>query len=345
MSKIRVVIVDDSALIRNVISNILSSDPEIEVVGTAANPLIAREKIKLLNPDVLTLDVQMPEMDGIAFLEKIMMLRPMPVVMVSSLTEKGASETVKALALGAIDYVTKPSSVGGVNADQFAFELIQKVKCAAAAKIKIQNKNDINNRSKIEAGDQYNPHAKIVAIGSSTGGVEALTKLITSLPSNAPAILIAQHMPAKFTASFAARLNTDTSLKVVEAEDNMLVMPGHVYIAPGNYHMRIHPILKANAEFCVKISQEDLVNGHRPSVDILFQSFAQHVAKKTIAFILTGMGNDGAMGIKAIRDNGGETYGQNQESCLVYGMPKAAKECNGTSKEVHLNEIPEIIMR
>lgn len=338
MAKIRVLVVDDSALIRNLITGILSSDSGIEVIGTAATPIIAREKIKDLNPDVITLDIQMPEMDGLTFLEKIMTLRPMPVVMVSTLTEKGAVETIKALELGAVDYVTKPSATSGSGVSEFSADLITKVKCAATATIKKIEKREFK---KIQANTSFNPRSKVVAIGSSTGGIEALTKVIMQLPENCPAVLISQHMPAKFTASFASRLNSDATVNVYEAEDNMPVKPGNVYIAPGNFHMRI---CQTGVDLSIKISQDELVNGHRPSVDILFHSFANTIAKKTTAFILTGMGSDGALGIKEIREKGGKTYGQNQQTCLVYGMPKAAHACGGTEHEIDLMDVAKIIM-
>jgi two-component system chemotaxis response regulator CheB len=341
MKKIKVLIVDDSAVIRNICTQILSSDPEIEVVGTAEDPFDARDKIKLLNPDVITLDVQMPRMDGLTFLEKIMTLRPLPVVMVSTLTEKGASATIKALELGAIDYVSKPSSLGGSNnLDSFKEELIAKVKIASESKVKPLSTEKIEPIAKTSSN--FNPKDKIVAIGSSTGGVEALTQIILQLPANAPSILIAQHMPVQFTASFAKRLNDHAAVTVVEAQDQMTIEVGHVYIAPGGQHMRI---IDKGTGHAIALDEGSLVNGHRPSVDVLFKSFASIIPKKTLAFILTGMGNDGALGCKELFDKGALTYGQNKDSCVVYGMPKAANELGAVLEELNLNQIAMKIMQ
>jgi two-component system chemotaxis response regulator CheB len=341
MKKIRVLIVDDSAVLRNIYTKFLSEDPQIEVVGAAEDPYDARDKIKLLDPDVITLDIQMPRMDGLTFLEKIMTFHPLPVIMVSTLTEKDASTTIKALELGAVDYVHKPSTFGGSGSvDVFRTELIEKVKIAAQAEVKFKKVNALNS---VETGVNFSPCNKMVAIGSSTGGVEALSKIIPQLPKNAPAILVVQHMPEHFTLSFAKRLNELADVTVLIAADKMPIETGHVYIAPGNSHMKI--IERENAGYAIALDDNPVVNGFRPSVDVLFNSFADLVPQKTVAFILTGMGTDGALGCKAIYDNGGKTYGQSKESCLIYGMPKAASECNGIIEEIDLNQIVIKIMQ
>lgn len=338
---IHVLIVDDSAFIRQSLRAILEEDPDIKVIGMAHDPYDAREKIKLLNPDVITLDINMPRMNGLEFLEKLMRLRPMPVIMVSTLTEKGAKETIEALSLGAVDYVEKPTDEKKLLS--LGKEICQKVKMAARAKIKpLKNISQKNILTTLTKSKPENTFHKIIAIGSSTGGVEALTEIITALRPPTPPILITQHMPEKFTTSFANRLHRISALHVIEAFDGVHVQSNSVYLAPGNYHMVVE---KIGLQTSLRTHQEKSVSGHRPSVDVMFKSCSQSIAKQCVAFLLTGMGKDGAEGMKELHDQGGLTFSQNEESCLVYGMPRAAKELNAIEREVHLNEVATIIMQ
>jgi two-component system chemotaxis response regulator CheB len=343
--KTTVLVVDDSAYMRRLISDVLNSDPEIEVLDTASDPLIARNKLKNLNPDVMTLDIQMPNMNGLEFLERIMAHRPMPVIMISSLTENGADETIKALELGAVDYVTKPTRDIEQSIARITAEICEKVKMAARAKLKVKTVQQISNPEHIIlAGDApKNTSNRYIAIGSSTGGVEALSEIINSLPPSCPPILITQHMPEKFTTSFAARLNKTSSLTVHEAVDGQLIESNHVYLAPGGYHLGVR---KVGGRFVTQLNDGALISGHKPSVDYLFTSIAHTIpAAQVTAFILTGMGKDGAQGLKKLKDLGADTYGQNEASCVVYGMPRVAKELNAVKKEINLNEVATYIMQ
>lgn len=341
--RIKVVVVDDSALARQLISRLLKSDPEIEVVGTASDPLSARSIIKSTNPDVVTLDVEMPNMDGISFLEKIMRLRPMPVVMVSSLTQRGAEITLQALELGAVDFVTKPTLDVERGLDIKREELVGKVKAAAQARIKPLGQPQstaapapIPARSAPLRGTD-----SIIAIGSSTGGVDALRQIICSLPPDTPAVLIAQHMPAGFTARFAERLDGLAQVRVRQAEDNQRALPGHVYIAPGDKHLRL---ARSGAQYLCRLGDDPPVGGHKPSVDVLFQSVATVAGGKSVGVILTGMGRDGASGLKAMREAGARTLGQDEQSCVVYGMPKAAFNDGAVEQEVAIQQMAAAIL-
>lgn len=334
MSKIKVLIVDDSALMRQMLNSILSADAGIDVVGYAPDPIVARRKIRELNPDVITLDVEMPKMDGLTFLEKIMSLRPMPVVMISTLTQKGAALTLQALELGAVDFIPKPSGDQKDGMLEKAREIVEKVKSAARANVKRLEKVPVK---KVQLGSSgYFSSGKIVAIGASTGGVEALQEVLMALPATMPPILITQHMPESFTGAFADRLDKKLDLKVFEAEDGQRVLPGQVYIAPGGRHLELG---KSGAHFVCKISDGDKVSGHKPSVDVLFESVAKLGGKNVIAAILTGMGRDGAQGLLKIRESGGITFGQNEDSCVVYGMPKAAFEDGAVMKQCSLSNV------
>lgn len=351
--KIRVIVVDDSSFIRHVVSQILNDDKDIEVVATAIDPYDAREKIKLYNPDVMTLDIQMPRMNGIDFLEKVMRLRPMPVVMLSTLTEKGADITFQALELGAVDYITKPTKNFEEHFADFSAELIEKIKVAKSANIKpLPPKEDVpvlksgeeSTQPRLKGYERANPDRMVIAVGSSTGGVESLTKIMVDLPENAPAVLVTQHMPQGFTASFAQRLNSLCAVKVVEAQDNMPIKSGTVYIAPGHAHMKVGRDL--NGLYVIKLDLTGPnVSGHKPSVDVLFNSVAKEMGRVAAGFILTGMGRDGADGLKKMREAGCKTFGQNEESCVVYGMPKAAYQIGAVEKQVHLNQISTLFMQ
>ena len=349
MTKTRVLIVDDSALIRQVLTEILSQDPSIEVIGTASDPFQAREKIKALNPDVLTLDVEMPRMEGLTFLEKLMAGHPMPVVMVSFLIEQGCETTLRALELGAVDFITKPKidlRAGMVGLHQ---DLIDKVKGAATARVRSSavkreaSEPGTNNASRptLHSGAMLKTTDTIIAIGASTGGTEALSDVLRSLPPNTPPIIITQHMPERFTTTFAKRLNDISQLTVKEAEDGDSVITGHALLAPGNFHMTL---TRSGARYVVKIDQHEPVNRHRPSVDVMFDSVAQHAGRNAVGVILTGMGADGAKGLLAMKHAGAYTMAQDEASCVVFGMPKEAIKLGAADKILPLSQIAEALL-
>jgi two-component system chemotaxis response regulator CheB len=331
---VRVLVVDDSPTMRGLISAALRRDPEIEVVGAAADPLEAREAIKRLNPDVLTLDVEMPNMNGLEFLEKIMRLRPMPVVMVSTLTQKGAEVTVAALEIGAVDAVGKPTD--GTPALLAFAELADRVK--AAARSRVRARGDAPAAPPPPA-DYRADAAHVLAIGASTGGVEALLTILQGFPADCPATVITQHMPATFTRSFAARLDKVCAPSVSEAEDGAPLRPGHVHIAPGG---EAHLQVSGAAPRC-RLVRSDPVSGHRPSVDVLFESVAR-LGRPMTGVILTGMGRDGARGLLAMRQAGGRTLGQDEASCVVYGMPRAAFELGAVERQLPLHRLHPAIL-
>ncbi|MCB1380160.1 MAG: chemotaxis response regulator protein-glutamate methylesterase [Alphaproteobacteria bacterium] len=333
MSAVRVLVVDDSATMRHMVADCLGADRGIEVVGFAANANAAREAIKQLNPDVMTLDVEMPEMDGLAFLEKVMRLRPMPVVMVSTLTSRGSDTAISALALGAVDCVAKPSPA---NPDSFE-ELPQKVKLAANV-TRLRRPDVVPVR---KAAGSYVPSDRIVAIGSSTGGVEALIAVLSSYPPNCPPTVITQHMPAHFTASFAQRLNRMCAPTVAEAHQGAPLVAGRVYVAPGGTQ---HLEVGGQRVLTCTLRAGQPVNGHCPSVDVLFNSVARAAGGKALGVILTGMGRDGAKGLLAMRHAGCRTIGQDAATSIVYGMPKAAHEIGAVGSQLALDAIgPEIL--
>ncbi|NQE63539.1 chemotaxis response regulator protein-glutamate methylesterase [Caulobacter sp. RHG1] len=337
MPKIRVLVVDDSATMRSLITAALNRDPEIEVVGGAGDPFEARGMIKTLNPDVVTLDIEMPNMNGIEFLEKIMRLRPMPVVMVSTLTQAGAEMTLRALELGAVDCVGKPADATGTQ--EALADIVTKVKIAARASVRT-NAGAAPPAAAPRRKD-FMPSGDVVAIGSSTGGVEALLSILTLFPETCPPTVITQHMPATFTASFAARLDRASGAKVQEAVDGALLEPGKVYVAPGG---ATHLEVVRSAGLRCRLVQGDPVSGHRPSVDVLFNSVAQAVGDKAVGAILTGMGRDGAQGLLAMRKAGAKTLGQDEASCVVYGMPRAAFELGAVEKQVSLSHMGQSIL-
>lgn len=318
---IKVLIVDDSALIREVLSRTLGKDGDIHVVGTAEDPIDAREKIKTLNPDVVTLDIEMPNMNGLQFLDKLMRLHPLPVVMVSTLTTKGASETLLALELGAVDFVAKPNATLAGGLDAFGENLRQKVRAASHSDVKSRSTRAASPVVTVRTAAA--PRGSLIAIGASTGGVEAIRVVLSTMPTDCPPIVIAQHMPPGFTSRFAARLDEVTDLKVVEAEDRMPLENGHAYVARGDHHLRVE---RSSGQLKCRLTQDELASGHRPSVDVLFESVAKIVGPMAVGAILTGMGRDGARGLKMMRDAGAYTVGQSQGSALVYGMPRVAFE-------------------
>ncbi len=330
---IKVLIVDDSAVIREVLTRTLSRDGDITVVGAAVDPIDARNKIKALAPDVVTLDIEMPNMNGLAFLDKLMRLHPMPVVMVSTLTTKGANETLLALELGAVDFVAKPSAdlAGGIDA--FGTNLREKVRAAAQSDVRGHaQKPAVPMKLKTAAA----PAGAVIAIGASTGGVEAIRAVLSNMPVDCPPIVVAQHMPQGFTSRFAARLDELSDISVVEADDRMLLEPGHAYIAKGDHHLRIE---RSSGHLKCRLNQDVLVSGHRPSVDVLFESVAQTVGAMGVGAILTGMGRDGARGLKMMRDAGAYTVGQSQASALVYGMPRVAFEEGAVAEQAAVEAI------
>ena len=338
----RVLIVDDSALVRQMMTSILSSDPEIEVVGCASDPLMARTRIKELNPDVITLDIEMPRMDGLEFLEKVMSLRPMPVVMVSSLTQKGADAALKALEIGAVDFVGKPVIDLQVGMTELKAEIIAKVKQAAHAKVRpFQPVDPAGKPATPAANMRFSSTDKIIAIGASTGGVEAVKAVLHAMPAGSPGIIVTQHMPGNFTGGFARRLDQTCALKVVEATDGARILSGHAYIAPGGQHMRIE---RSGGLFITRIGGTDRVSGHCPSVDVMFESVAREAAHNAIGVILTGMGRDGAEGLLAMRKAGAHTLGQDEASCVVYGMPKAAWDLGGVEEQLPLEKMTSRIL-
>jgi len=335
---VRVLVVDDSALIRQLISSLLSADPEIEVVGTAGDPLIARDRIKALNPDVVTLDVEMPNMDGITFLRKIMTLRPMPVIMISTLTQAGADVTLEALEIGAVDFIAKPSSDAAHALPALAAELQAKVKAAARTRIRPRVAAPAPAPKRARS---VRTNGRIIAIGASTGGVEALKVVLMHLPADCPPILVTQHMPPRFTAAFAQRLNRECPMTVTEATHNDVIESGHVYIAPGSHHLEI---VKNGLEYRCSLSDGAAVTGHRPSVDVLFKSMARWVGRSAIGVILTGMGKDGADGMLEMRNAGARTIGQDEASSLIYGMPHVAFERGGVMRQCALSNIADAIL-
>jgi len=338
MGRIRALVVDDSALMRQLLPSMLQRSNEIEVVGSASNPVIARKMIKDLNPDVITLDVEMPQMDGIAFLEKIMTLRPTPVVMVSSLTREGADVTLRALELGAIDFLAKPAIDLQANMAGLADELIEKVKIAARSKVTAISRRPVTQSVRAIGFDTTET---LIAFGASTGGVETLGRILSNFPPDAPGTVIAQHMPPHFTRQFAERLNKFCAVTISEAEDGRRVRPGHVFIAPGDAHLTVK---RSGADYVCRLEDSPPVNGHRPSVDVLFNSVAKAAANKAIGVILTGMGRDGAHGLKAMKDAGAMTLGQDEASSIVYGMPKVAFDCGAVSRQLPENKILPTIL-
>jgi two-component system chemotaxis response regulator CheB len=325
---------------RGLISSVLRRDPDIEVVGTAGDPFEAREIIKNLNPDVITLDIEMPNMNGLEFLERIMRLRPMPVVMVSTLTTAGAEATIRALEAGAIDCVAKPTSVGPGN-EAALNELPYRVKNAARATVR-SRVDAPPPKPRPAAGKPYAPSGDVVAIGSSTGGVEALLSVIGNWPENCPPTVITQHMPATFTKSFAARLDRATPAHVQEAYDGAPLEVGKVYLAPGG---ETHLEIARSGGLRCRLRAGDPVSGHRPSVDVLFNSVAAITGKDSVAAILTGMGKDGAQGLNSIKTAGGRTIGQDEASCVVYGMPKVAFEIGAVQRQASIDEIGPLLLQ
>ncbi len=357
MAKITVLVVDDSALVRKLLSEVLNSDPDIEVIGTAIDPFQAREKIKKLKPDVLTLDVEMPRMDGVTFLKNLMRLHPMPVVMVSTLTKQGAQVTLEALELGAVDFVAKPKIDLSNTLGDYADEIIEKVKIAAVVNVHaltrekpiLQNVPDkltadaiLSKRAPAAIPTHLKTTDKIIAIGSSTGGTEAIKDILSRLPANCPGIVITQHIPASFSGPFATRVNGVSALEVCEAEDGQQILPGHAYIAPGDKHLIVE---RSAARFYCKLNDGPAVSRHKPSVDVLFRSVAQNVGANAIGVMLTGMGDDGANGMLEMKEAGAFNFVQDEKSCVVWGMPMQAVKNGAAELQVPLLKIADKLMR
>jgi len=340
---IKVLIIDDSALIRKLLTEILSSDPQIEVVGSAQDPYMARDKIKQLNPDVLTLDVEMPKMDGVTFLRNLMRLRPMPVVMVSTLTESGADVTLQALELGAVDYVSKPKVNVQDELQAYANEIISKVKIAARARIQSNNltpakKPDI---AKIAARRHFKTTDMIIAIGASTGGTEALKDVLCQLPPTTPGIVMTQHIPAAFSRPFAERMNSNSAMTVCQAENGQQILPGHAYLAPGDRHLEV---VRDGARFICRLLDSEPVNRHKPSVEVMFESVARNVGSNALGILLTGMGADGAEALGSMQKAGAPTIAQDEASSVVWGMPGEAVKRGYADDVLPLNNIAERIL-
>jgi two-component system, chemotaxis family, protein-glutamate methylesterase/glutaminase len=342
--KIKVLVIDDSALIRSLLTEIINSQRDMTVVGVAPDPLIARDMIKQLNPDVLTLDVEMPKMDGLDFLEKLMRLRPMPVVMVSTLTERGSEITMRALELGATDFVTKPKMSISEGMREYIDIIAEKIRAASQARIVSLPRQSAAVKGNSAPALLRNPlvsSEKLLIIGASTGGTEAIKSFLLQMPSDCPGILITQHMPAGFTKSFANRLDSLCQISVKEAEDGERILPGHAYIAPGDKHLLL---AKSGANYVTQLSDASPVNRHKPSVDVLFESAAAFAGKNVIGVILTGMGRDGAAGMAQMKNAGAYNFAQNEDSCVVYGMPKEAVAHGGVDEVAHLNDLPKLVL-
>jgi two-component system chemotaxis response regulator CheB len=338
---IKVLIIDDSAIVRKIFSQELSKYHDIEVVGTAPDPFVGRDKIVQLNPDVVTLDVEMPRMDGLTFLKKLMRYYPKPVIVVSALTQKGGKLTLEALEFGAVDVIAKPG--GSYSVENMSAQLAEKIRTASRARINgnkhVTNEGVVSSEPIKALGQTTH---KIVAIGASTGGTEALKKVLARMPVNAPGIVVVQHMPANFTTAFANRLNDLCQIRVKEAQDNDSVMPGTALIAPGNFHMILR---RSGARYYVQVKDGPMIHHQRPAVDVLFKSTAKYAGPNSIGVILTGMGSDGAEGMLEMKNAGARTIGQDEQSCVVYGMPKEAMKLQAVEKEIPIEKIADEIIR
>jgi two-component system, chemotaxis family, protein-glutamate methylesterase/glutaminase len=350
MADIRVLIVDDSALVRSLLTEIINQEPGMRAIGAAPDPLAAREMIRNMSPDVITLDIEMPRMDGLDFLEKLMRLRPMPVLMISTLTERGSEATLRALELGAVDFIPKPRIGIASGIREYAAQITEKIRCAAAARPR-QVMREVAAKPRgmpatplaAAAPVRIGSTEKVIVIGASTGGTEAIKDVLIELPFDAPGVLVTQHMPEAFTRSFAARLDSLCRITVKEATCGERVLPGHAYIAPGHSHL----MLKRNgANYVTQLSQSEPVNRHRPSVDVLFRSASECAGKNAIAIILTGMGKDGAAGMCELHRAGAYTYAQDEQSCVVFGMPKEAIALGGADEVLPIHAIaPAVLAR
>ncbi|MBK8188595.1 MAG: chemotaxis response regulator protein-glutamate methylesterase [Cellvibrio sp.] len=342
MVAIKVLVVDDSALVRTLLSEIIRDTPGLELVGAAPDAFVARDMVNQFSPNVITLDVEMPRMDGLSFLEKLMAARPTPVVMISTLTEEGADATLRALELGAVDFLPKPKIGVSEGIREYAELIVEKIVAAASVRVKPLRqvvRRDVAENEKVNPTKIHSTE-KIIAIGASTGGTEAIKDLLVQFPAAMPGIVMTQHMPPGFTRTFAERLNKCTKLHVVEARGGERILPGHAYLAPGGHHLIVS---RYGADYVVKLSDMEPVHRHRPAVDVMMDSVAQAGGKNVIGILLTGMGKDGAQGMLEIRNQGGYTFAQDEESCVVYGMPKEAVAVGGVDQTVELLKMGDAI--
>lgn len=341
MKKIKVLVVDDSAVVRKVFREEISRENDMEVVGTAPDPYVARDKIVKMKPDVVTLDIEMPRMDGITFLKKLMRHYPLPVIIVSSLTRNGGKLAVEALSLGAVEVMSKPS--GAYSVGEMGVQLTDKIRAVARLKVSPRKENPSKKsiQPKVASRALAETTNKIVAIGASTGGTEALKTVLTGMPPNAPGTLVVQHMPANFTTSFAERLNELSAMTIKEAKDGDSLVNGVALLAPGNYHMLLK---RSGARYYVQVKKGPLVNHQRPAVDVLFQSVANYAGSNAIGVILTGMGADGALGLLKMKEAGARTVAQDEKSCIVFGMPKEAIKLGAADKVVPLNSVGKTVL-
>ncbi|WP_342743881.1 chemotaxis response regulator protein-glutamate methylesterase [Desulfamplus magnetovallimortis] len=340
---IRVLVVDDSAIVRKVFSQELSKEKDIEVVGTAPDPYVAREKIIELKPDVITLDIEMPRMDGITFLKKLMQHYPLPVIIVSSLTSKGSSLALEALSTGALEVISKPNAAYSVG--DMSIQLADKIRAVYGVHVDARKPvkvNEATNQIAVNSRALAQTTNKIIAIGASTGGTEAIRKVVTRFPVTSPGVVIVQHMPAQFTTSFAERLNGLCQMEVKEAQDGDSVTNGRILIAPGNYHMVLR---RSGARYYVQVKNGPMVHHQRPAVDVLFKSVARYAGRNALGIILTGMGSDGAAGMLSMKNEGAINIAQNEKSCVVYGMPKEAVKMGGVDHIEHIDNIAEVAIR
>jgi two-component system, chemotaxis family, protein-glutamate methylesterase/glutaminase len=341
LRRTKVVVVDDSALIRKVLAEIINGQRDMICVGAAPDPIAARELIRATNPDVITLDVEMPKMDGLDFLERLMRLRPMPVVMVSTLTEKGSEVTLRALELGAVDFVAKPKLDITKGMQEYAAEIAEKIRAAAASKVRGRAPAPAGTPPRILAalGSRVATTEKLIIIGASTGGTEAIKDVLVQFPPDAPGVLVTQHMPEGFTKSFAARLDKLSRITVSEAVHGERILPGHAYIAPGgNAHLKLK---RSGANYVVELDPAPPVNKHRPSVDVLFRSAAEVAGANALGVILTGMGKDGAAGMLEMRQAGAYTIAEDESTCVVFGMPREAIAAGGVEEVAPLGDIAQ----
>ena len=352
MKKIRVIVVDDSALVRSLLTEIIARQPDMECVGAANDPLIAREMIRERNPDVITLDIEMPKMDGIEFLARLMRLRPMPVVMISTLTERGAEITMRALELGAVDFVAKPRIGLADGIKELATQIVEKIRIAASAHIRRTTAHEVTSVGAVVGSLLTEGTArplslgristeKLIFIGASTGGTEAIRGLLVKMPADSPGIAITQHMPPGFTTSFAARLNSLCQINVQEAVDGGRVLPGHAYIAPGGKQFWID---RSGANYVCAVRDGEPVNRHRPSVEVLFRSAARVVGRNAFGVMLTGMGADGAVAMREMKDAGSYNFVQDESSCIVFGMPREAILQGAADEVLPLNSIASALL-
>jgi two-component system chemotaxis response regulator CheB len=336
---IKVLIVDDSALVRSLLAEIVRDAPDMTLVGAASDAYVARDMVKEFSPDVITLDIEMPRMDGLAFLEKLMNARPTPVIMISTLTESGAEATLRALELGAVDFIPKPKLGIATGIREYAELIVEKIRAAAGVRVRAKatrNQPEITASQKTSASNRLQSTEKIIAIGASTGGTEAIKELLMQLPAAVPGIVMTQHMPPGFTRTYAERLNKVTRLHVVEAKGGERILPGHAFLAPGGHHLIV---VRSGADYLVKLSDAEPLHRHRPAVDVMMESVALAGGKNVVGVLLTGMGKDGAKGMLDIRNHGGYTLAQDEASCVVYGMPKEAVAIGGVDQTVELDKM------